>query len=101
MEAARGPGGRWAAPSSANMALGTQTAAGRARTVKMEALRAIFAALGFREVETFIASGNVIFTSFERTLKVRAIFRGVTAVEKTQRKISSCRKKRSTRRWCM
>jgi uncharacterized protein (DUF1697 family) len=33
------------------------------RTVKMEALRAIFAAMGFGDVETFIASGNVIFTA--------------------------------------
>ena len=30
-------------------------------TVKMDALRAIFESLGFSEVETFIASGNVIF----------------------------------------
>ncbi|MDQ2807500.1 MAG: DUF1697 domain-containing protein [Chloroflexota bacterium] len=30
-------------------------------TVKMEALRALFAGLGFTQVETFIASGNVIF----------------------------------------
>ncbi len=32
-------------------------------TVTMEALRAQFIALGFRDVETFIASGNVIFSS--------------------------------------
>lgn len=31
------------------------------RTVKMDELRALFEALGFAEVETFIASGNVIF----------------------------------------
>lgn len=31
------------------------------RTVRMQALRAHFAALGFTRVETFIASGNVIF----------------------------------------
>ena len=31
------------------------------RTVKMDALRAHFEALGFQAVETFIASGNVIF----------------------------------------
>ncbi len=31
--------------------------------VKMEALNGHFVALGFREVETFIASGNVIFQS--------------------------------------
>jgi uncharacterized protein (DUF1697 family) len=30
-------------------------------TVKMDQLRELFAALGFRNVETFIASGNVIF----------------------------------------
>jgi len=30
-------------------------------TVKMEALRSLFAALGYANVETFIASGNVIF----------------------------------------
>ncbi|MGH6625285.1 MAG: DUF1697 domain-containing protein [Burkholderiaceae bacterium] len=33
------------------------------RTVTMEALRAQFEALGFLQVETFIASGNVIFTA--------------------------------------
>jgi uncharacterized protein (DUF1697 family) len=32
-------------------------------TVKMEQLRKLFEALGFAEVETFIASGNVIFAS--------------------------------------
>jgi uncharacterized protein (DUF1697 family) len=31
--------------------------------VKMEALRQLFEALGFSEVETFIASGNVAFTT--------------------------------------
>lgn len=31
------------------------------RTVRMEELRAVFAGLGFSGVETFIASGNVIF----------------------------------------
>lgn len=30
-------------------------------TVKMDALRALFEGMGFSEVETFIASGNVIF----------------------------------------
>jgi len=35
-------------------------------TVKMEALRHLFETLGFQDVETFIASGNVIFqTPFE------------------------------------
>jgi uncharacterized protein (DUF1697 family) len=33
------------------------------RVVKMERLRVIFSALGFADVETFIASGNVIFSS--------------------------------------
>lgn len=33
------------------------------RTVKMDRLRALFEELGFSEVETFIASGNVIFES--------------------------------------
>ena len=32
-------------------------------TVTMEELRGHFGALGFKDVETFIASGNVIFTS--------------------------------------
>lgn len=32
-------------------------------TVKMEALRDLFTALGLADVETFIASGNVIFTT--------------------------------------
>jgi uncharacterized protein (DUF1697 family) len=31
--------------------------------VKMERLRAIFESLGLKEVETFIASGNVVFTT--------------------------------------
>jgi uncharacterized protein (DUF1697 family) len=33
------------------------------RQVKMDALRKLFQAMGFGEVETFIASGNVIFTA--------------------------------------
>jgi uncharacterized protein (DUF1697 family) len=37
------------------------------RTVKMEALRKHFGALGFGNVETFIASGNVLFDSAART----------------------------------
>lgn len=36
-------------------------------TVKMEYLRGLFAALGFSNVETFIASGNVIFDSTSRS----------------------------------
>src|SRR4051794_18872573 len=35
-------------------------------TVKMEALRAHFEALGFASVSTFIASGNVIFEAAEQ-----------------------------------
>src|SRR5262245_9671806 len=31
------------------------------RTIKMERLRDVFSAQGFQNVETFIASGNVIF----------------------------------------
>ena len=36
-------------------------------TVKMDYLRSLFAALGFTKVETFIASGNVIFDSPSRS----------------------------------
>ena len=36
-------------------------------TVKMDHLRSLFAALGFANVETFIASGNVIFDSPSKT----------------------------------
>jgi uncharacterized protein (DUF1697 family) len=36
---------------------------GGAHVVKMDALRAHFEALGFTSVETFIASGNVVFSS--------------------------------------
>ncbi len=35
--------------------------AGRGRTVKMDSLRRLFESLGFTNVETFIASGNVVF----------------------------------------
>ena len=37
------------------------------RTVKMERLRALFEDMGFRNVETLIASGNVLFDSPART----------------------------------
>src|SRR5215470_521360 len=41
---------------------------GRGRTVKMQSLRQVFESLGFSMVETFIASGNVIFeTKTQRT----------------------------------
>lgn len=36
-------------------------------TVKMDYLRSLFEAIGFAKVETFIASGNVIFDSKSRT----------------------------------
>ena len=38
-------------------------------TVKMEHLRSLFEELGFENVETFIASGNVIFDSKARSTK--------------------------------
>jgi uncharacterized protein (DUF1697 family) len=47
-------------------------------TVKMDYLRDLFAGLGFRNVETFIASGNVIFDSTSKS--TRAL----------ERKIESC-----------
>ncbi len=37
--------------------------------VKMERLRALFVELGFKDVETFIASGNVIFASPSSSVK--------------------------------
>jgi uncharacterized protein (DUF1697 family) len=39
------------------------------RNVKMEVLRALFEALGFIRVETFIASGNVIFETQAESLE--------------------------------
>lgn len=36
---------------------------GGARMVKMDFLRQLFESLGFDEVETFIASGNVVFST--------------------------------------
>lgn len=39
------------------------------RNVPMTQLREIFEALGLKDVETFIASGNVIFTSSSRDLR--------------------------------
>src|SRR2546421_4698891 len=38
-------------------------------TVKMDQLRRLFEALGFAKVETFIASGNVIFDSSSRSTR--------------------------------
>ncbi len=40
---------------------------GGARTVKMEVLRGIFQSAGFSHVESFIASGNIIFESPSRS----------------------------------
>jgi uncharacterized protein (DUF1697 family) len=39
------------------------------RTLKMDQLRGLFEALGFSNVETFIASGNVIFDSTSKSTK--------------------------------
>jgi len=39
-------------------------------TVKMDHLRGLFEAMGFSNVETFIASGNVIFDSKSKSTKV-------------------------------
>jgi uncharacterized protein (DUF1697 family) len=42
------------------------------RTVKMERLRALFEAMKLRQVETFIASGNVIFESSGKAAALEA-----------------------------
>ena len=42
------------------------------RTVKMTELKALFEQMQLRDVQTFIASGNVIFTSSERALALEA-----------------------------
>jgi uncharacterized protein (DUF1697 family) len=39
------------------------------RTVKMDRLRGLFESLGFQNVETFIASGNVVFESSARNAR--------------------------------
>jgi uncharacterized protein (DUF1697 family) len=44
-------------------------------TVRMEELRRLFGELGFSEVETFIASGNVVFTA--RTAPAEALQRRI------------------------
>jgi uncharacterized protein (DUF1697 family) len=44
---------------------------GRGRTVKMQSLRQAFDSLGFSSVVTFIANGNVIFTTMKRNTKTR------------------------------
>jgi len=48
---------------------------GGGRTVKMDILRGIFESLGFSEVETFIASGNVVFKT--RTKNSKALERKI------------------------
>jgi uncharacterized protein (DUF1697 family) len=46
-------------------------------TVKMDILRQIFEALGFSDVETFIASGNVVFeTTAQDTRKLETMITG-------------------------
>jgi uncharacterized protein (DUF1697 family) len=47
------------------------------RAIKMDPLRVAFESLGFKNVETFIASGNVIFDS--RALNSRALERKIEA----------------------
>ncbi len=40
------------------------------RRVKMDALRALYESLGFRDVQTFVQSGNVVFRSEQKNLAV-------------------------------
>ena len=42
---------------------------GGGRTVKMQSLRQVFESLGFSSVDTFIASGNVVFETRTKTTK--------------------------------
>jgi uncharacterized protein (DUF1697 family) len=68
-------------------------------TVRMDALRRLFEAAGLEEVETFIASGNVIFRSgsrdaaaLERTLESRleaALGYAVKAFLRTERELAA------------
>jgi uncharacterized protein (DUF1697 family) len=51
------------------------------RVVKMDRLRALFEGLGFDDVETFIASGNVIFEAPGREAALQRAIQ--TALEKT------------------
>jgi len=51
------------------------------RIVKMDALRKIFSDMGFTSVETFIASGNVIFEASESDLQVMVGLADMTALE--------------------
>lgn len=43
---------------------------GRGRTVRMESLRQLFESLGFSEVATFIASGNVAFEATTKNVRL-------------------------------
>lgn len=52
------------------------------RQVKMDRLRAIFQGAGFGDVETFIASGNVVFTSPETD--ARALEKRIEGVLRTE-----------------
>ncbi len=42
--------------------------AGRGRSIKMETLRRVFESLGFSNVESFIASGNIVFETAEQDI---------------------------------
>ena len=43
---------------------------GKGRVVKMDFLRQVFESLGFSEVQTFIASGNVVFETGAKTIEM-------------------------------
>lgn len=47
--------------------------AGKGRTVKMQPLRQLFESLGFSNVATFAASGNVVFETSAKTVKKMAM----------------------------
>ncbi len=55
-------------------------------TVKMERLKKLFETLGFTNVETFIASGNVIFDSSSKNTKT---LKTLSAVEGLEKKIEA------------
>src|SRR5690606_30852968 len=50
---------------------------GGRNVVRMEALRTICESLGFRNVRTWLQSGNVVFTTHERDLKATAAMLGL------------------------
>ena len=58
---------------------------GGAKPVKMELLRASFEALGFKNVRTYMQSGNVVFEAKERTAGplARRSWRGSSATSAT------------------